>query len=96
MGCTFKETSSYIGIKYNKKTIIEVHISKKGKIKLVVNSKSLPSGLKANLEKLTTCKLAPASYGWTLDYTIDCTNLAGVEFTQAVTEVIKWGVTFRM
>lgn len=95
LDCKFNITSSYIGVKVGKKTIMEVHVSKRGKVKIVVNSKSLPDGLIKDLEKTGRCKKAPESYGWTLDYTIQCNGVIDVELQSLIDEVIRFGVVFR-
>lgn len=95
LDCKFNITSSYIGVKVGKKTIMEVHISKRGKVKIVVNSKSLPQDLINDLEKTGRCKKVPESYGWTLDYTIQCNGVIDVELQSLIDEVIRFGVAFR-
>lgn len=91
LGCTIKVTSSYIGVKFGKKTVMEIHCSKRGKTKLVVNSKSLDENLIASYQENGYAKLAPASYGWTLDFTIQADELT----TMSVLEVLDKGVDFR-
>lgn len=91
LGCTIKVTSSYIGLKFGKKTVMEIHCSKRGKTKLVVNSKSLEENLIASYIENGYAKLAPASYGWTLDFTIQADGLT----TMSVLEVLDKGVNFR-
>ena len=91
LGCTIKVTSSYIGVKFGKKTVMEIHCSKRGKTKLVVNSKSLDENLIASYQENGYAKLAPSSYGWTLDFTIQADELT----TTSVLEVLDMGVDFR-
>lgn len=91
LGCTIKVTSSYIGVKFGKKTVMEIHCSKRGKTKLVVNSKSLDETLINSYQQNGYAKLAPASYGWTLDFTIQADMLT----TMSVLEVLDKGVDFR-
>lgn len=91
LGCTIKVTSSYIGVKFGKKTVMEIHCSKRGKTKLVVNSKSLDENLIASYQENGYAKLAPARYGWTLDFTIQADELT----TMSVLEVLDKGVDFR-
>lgn len=91
LGCTIKVTSSYIGVKVGKKTIMEIHCSKKGKTKLVVNSKSLDESLINNYQENGYAKLAPASYGWTLDFTVQADKLT----TMSVLEVLDKGYQYR-
>lgn len=91
LGCTIKVTSSYIGVKFGNKTVMEIHCSKRGKTKLVVNSKSLDETLINSYQENGYAKLAPASYGWTLDFTIQADMLT----TMSVLEVLDKGVDFR-
>lgn len=91
LGCTIRKTSSYIGVKFGKKTVMEIHCSKRGNTKIVVNSKSLDENLIASYQENGYAKLAPASYGWTLDFTIQADELT----TMSVLEVLDKGVDFR-
>ena len=77
--------------KFGKKTVMEIHCSKRGKTKLVVNSKSLDENLIASYQENGYAKLAPSSYGWTLDFTIQADELT----TTSVLEVLDMGVDFR-
>lgn len=89
--CTFKITKSYIGVKYNNKTVAEIHTTKKGKTKLVVNSKSLePEILQKHLDS-GNGKKVPESYGWTLDFTVQLDQLTDVD----IIELLIYGVNYR-
>lgn len=90
-GCTIKVTSSYIGIKFGKKAIMEIHCSKKGKTKLVVNSKSLSESSINLLISIGVAKLAPASYGWTLDLTVQADTLS----QDNITDIVSMGIDYR-
>lgn len=90
-GCTINVTKSYIGIKVGKKTIMEIHCSKKGKTKVVVNSKSLDATDVDNFITNSYAKQAPASYGWTLDLTVQADEVT----TSTVLMLLDRGHSYR-
>lgn len=91
LGCTIKVTSSYIGVKFGKKTVMEIHCSKRGKTKLVVNSKSLEEEMVQAFINNYGAKLAPASYGWTLDLTVPAETVND----EIMLSILEKGVDFR-
>lgn len=94
-GALTKTTSSYIGLRYNSKTIAEIHCSKKGKTKLVINSKSLHPDVLALYTSKGVAKVVPASYGWTLDVTIDCDKALQLVSPDCITPLIAYGIDYR-
>ena len=90
-GCTIKVTKSYIGIKFGKKTVMEIHTTKKGKTKIVVNSKSVVDTTMYSLTSNGYGKLAPESYGWTLDFTVQVDTLT----TSTILELLDKGIDYR-
>ena len=90
-GCTIKVTKSYIGIKFGKKTVMEIHTTKKGKTKIVVNSRSIVGSTMYSLTSNGYGKLAPESYGWTLDFTVQVDTLT----TSTILELLDKGIDYR-
>lgn len=90
-GCTYRVTPAYVGLVFNKKTVMEVHCSKTGKVKVVVNSTSLPEAQVTSWVNHGYAKLAPASYGWTLDFTVPVQNVT----TSSLLELLDKGIEFR-
>lgn len=90
-GCTIKATKSYIGVKFGKKTVMEIHTTKKGKTKIVVNSQSVVGSTMYSITSNGYGKLAPESYGWTLDLTVQVDTLT----TSTILELLDKGIAFR-
>lgn len=74
-GCTVKETKSYIGIKFGKSTIMEIHCTKRGKTTIVVNKKALSEGFLEEIVSNNNGKVVPDSYGWTLNLKVNADTL---------------------
>jgi hypothetical protein len=90
VGCESNQTSYYVGIKYNNKLIAEIHSSKRGKTKLVVNSKSVLSEM-PKLVNSGKARLVPESYGWTLDLQIKADE---VDY-DTLLKILTKGMTYR-
>lgn len=75
LGASFKSTSSYLGVRVDKRTAVEIHSSKRGKTKVVINAKCLDDSIRQDLFDAGVAKLAPESYGWTLNMTVQLDSL---------------------
>lgn len=90
-GCTIKVTKSYIGVKFGKKTVMEIHCTKKGATKVVVNAKSLDEETIERYTENGYAKKVPDSYGWTLNFTVKVDELT----TSSTLELLDKGVEYR-
>ena len=70
---------------------MEIHTTKKGKTKVVVNSKSIVGSTMFSLTSNGYGKLAPESYGWTLDFTVQVDTLT----TSTILELLDKGIDYR-
>lgn len=69
-GCTVKETKSYIGLKYGKSTVMEIHTTKKGNTTIVISSKALTRNMVEDIVYNDLGTVVPESYGWKLNLKI--------------------------
>lgn len=88
-GCKINVTNSYVGIKVGKKTVMEIHSSKRGKTKLVVKSKAMPEDI-LNCILNNGGKVAPPSYGWSLDLQIKADQLTTSTIFSILDDCIKY------
>ena len=99
IGATIKETKSYIGISYHKKSCAQVSFTKK-RLAVSVNKQEFFSYLESFenkpevLEAIDRCyyKEAPAKYGWRMDIEFDVTDLGNME----IVSILKTAVEARM
>ena len=97
-GATVRETQSYIGIVFGKKSVAQIAFNKKH-LTVSVNKEEFFSYLESFenkpdvLESVNKCfyKEAPAKYGWRMDFEIEVTELTN----EKIIDVIKTAVEAR-
>lgn len=89
-GATVKITSSYVGLRFNGRTAVEIHSSKRGKTKVVINENCLLEEVAEPLFERGFAKLAPDSYGWTLNMTVQLDELDQDTCVTLVSESIAY------
>lgn len=76
LGFKLNQTKSYTGIKFGNKTVAEVHVTKKGKITIVVSHKVIHELVLSNWIADGIAVVVPESYGWTLNTKIHANELS--------------------
>lgn len=95
-GVTIKETKSYIGIVYGKKSVAQIAFNKK-RLTVSVNKEEFFYYLESFennpevLQMVDRCfyKEAPAKYGWRMDLEIDVTDLTNADIFIIVVTAIE-------
>lgn len=95
-GATVRETQSYIGITYGKKSVAQIAFNKK-RLTVSVNHEEFFYYLESFekkpevLELVDRCfyKEAPAKYGWRMDLEIDVTDLKNVDIVKIIETAIE-------
>ena len=95
-GVQIKETQSYIGIVYGKKSAAQIAFTKK-RLTVSVNKQEFFYYLESFedrpevLEMVDKCfyKEAPAKYGWRMDMEIDVTDLTNKEIVEIINTAIE-------
>lgn len=95
-GVTVKETQSYIGVVFGKKSVAQIAYNKK-RLTVSVNKGEFFSYLESFeskpevLELVDRCfyKEAPAKYGWRMDLEVDVTDLANAEIVKIIETAIE-------
>ena len=100
-GVTVKETQSYIGIVYGKKSVAQIAFNKK-RLTVSVNKEEFFSFMESFenkpqiLELVDRCfyKEAPAKYGWRMDFEIDVTDLRNDDIFIVILAAIEARINF--
>lgn len=95
-GVQIKETQSYIGIVYSKKSVAQIAFTKK-RLTVSVNKEEFFYYLESFenrpevLELVDKCfyKEAPAKYGWRMDMEIDVTDLTNKEIVEIINTAVE-------
>lgn len=95
-GATVRETQSYIGIVFGKKSVAQIAFNKKH-LTVSVNKEEFFSYLESFeskpevLELVNKCfyKEAPAKYGWRMDLEIEVTDLANQDIVKIIETAVE-------
>ena len=95
-GVTVRETQSYIGIVFGKKSVAQIAFNKKH-LTVSINKEEFYSYLESFeskpevLEMINRCfyKEAPARYGWRMDFEIEVTDLSNADIVKIIETAIE-------
>lgn len=95
-GVQIKETQSYIGIVYGKKSVAQISFTKK-RLTVSVNSEEFFYYLESFEDRPEVleivdncfCKEAPAKYGWRMDMEIDVTDLTNEKIIEIINTAVE-------
>ena len=95
-GVTIRETQSYIGVVFGKKSVAQIAFNKKH-LTVSINKEEFYSYLESFeskpevLEMINGCfyKEAPAKYGWRMDFEIEVTELSNADIVKIIETAIE-------
>ena len=89
-GVEVRETSSYIGIRCNGKSVAEIAWTKK-KLSLTVNTEEFFGNAGEQAKKIASLptKAAPAKYGWRMNFEINVTDITKSEILDLINVAIS-------